>query len=114
RDRVVPTRASDRRQGGEAPGLTHPPRADRRSASPYGLGSTTTGAPNQTGRNDGHQRGENMAASGDTRWPSAGRNRWPLTAGVPKASGKAEIGTPVTMEEVADRLTSALLKVVSN
>ncbi len=35
-------------------------------------------------------------------------------AGVPKAIGKAENGTPVTMEEVADRLTSALLKVVSN
>src|SRR5439155_7373027 len=35
-------------------------------------------------------------------------------AGVPKAIGKAENGTPVTMEEVADRLTLALLKVVSN
>jgi len=30
--------------------------------------------------------------------------------GVPKAIGNAENGTPVTMEEVADRLTSALLK----
>ena len=35
-------------------------------------------------------------------------------AGVPKAIGNAGDGTPVTMEEVADRLTSALLKVVSN
>ncbi len=34
--------------------------------------------------------------------------------GVPKAIGNAENGTPVTMEEVACRLTSALLKVVSN
>ena len=34
--------------------------------------------------------------------------------GVPEAVGNAEESTPVTMEEVADRLTSALLKVVSN
>jgi len=34
--------------------------------------------------------------------------------GVPEAIVNAENGTPVTMEEVADRLESALLKVVSN
>jgi len=33
---------------------------------------------------------------------------------VPKAVGNAEDGTPVTMEEVAYRLTAALVKVVSN
>jgi hypothetical protein len=27
------------------------------------------------GRTDGHQRGENMTATGENRWPPAGRNR---------------------------------------
>jgi hypothetical protein len=31
------------------------------------------------GRFDGHQWGENMATSGEKRWPRMGRNRWPLT-----------------------------------
>jgi RNA-directed DNA polymerase len=34
-------------------------------------------------------------------------------AGMPKALGKVRPGTPVTMEEVVDRLTSAMLKVAS-
>ena len=37
-----------------------------------------------------------------------------LRAGAPKASGKVGIAAPATMEEVANRLTSALLKVASN
>ena len=41
--------------------------------------SATTGALPDTGRTDGHQRGENMAAVGENRWPPLGRNRWPLT-----------------------------------
>jgi hypothetical protein len=31
------------------------------------------------GRTDGHQRGQNMAAIGENRWPPLGKNRWPLT-----------------------------------
>jgi len=37
-----------------------------------------------------------------------------LRAGAPKAIGKVGIAAPATMEEVANRLTSALLKVASN
>jgi RNA-directed DNA polymerase len=37
-----------------------------------------------------------------------------LRAGAPKATGKVGIAAPATMEEVANRLTSALLKVASN
>src|SRR6516162_10668201 len=37
-----------------------------------------------------------------------------IRAGAPKAIGNAEIAAPATMEEVAKRLTSALLKVASN
>jgi hypothetical protein len=52
-------------------------------------------------------RGAARSASWDL---SEGRS----LAGVPEAIGDAEDGTPVTMEEVANRLTSALVKVVSN
>src|SRR5205807_7713716 len=37
-----------------------------------------------------------------------------LRAGAPKATSKVGIAAPATMEEVANRLTSALLKVASN
>ena len=37
-----------------------------------------------------------------------------IRAGAPKAIGKTETAAPATMEEVAKRLTSALLKVASN
>ena len=37
-----------------------------------------------------------------------------IRAGAPKAIGNAEMAAPATMEEVAKRLTSALLKVASN
>ena len=37
-----------------------------------------------------------------------------VRAGAPKAIGNAEMAAPATMEEVAKRLTSALLKVASN
>ena len=37
-----------------------------------------------------------------------------VRAGAPKATGKVGIAAPATMEEVATRLTEALLKVASN
>ena len=52
------------------------PRADRRSTSPYGLGSATTGAL--------PKRGEPMATSGEKTCPPVGRfdgRRWGETDG---------------------------------
>jgi group II intron reverse transcriptase/maturase len=50
---------------------------------------------------------------GATRWAASDRSG-AGRAGVPEAIVKAGNATPVTMEEVADRLTSAMKKVVSN
>lgn len=36
-------------------------------------------APTTAERTSGRQWGENVAASGENRWPEMGRNRWPLT-----------------------------------
>ena len=55
-------------------------------------------------------------ATADHQAKSPGRQR-PVSDGrvaVPKAVVNAQTGPSVTMEEVASRLTSALLKVVSN
>ena len=60
--RQLPTRASDRRERSQAPGLTH----DHNPA-----GGEKRWPP--AGRNDGHQPG--------SQWPPVGRNRWPLTQG---------------------------------
>jgi DNA replication protein DnaC len=68
----------DRRQGGDAPGLTRAARYRRSAARPTASRPRVDSA---LGRSDGHQWGEKMAAAGEIRWPPLGRNRWPLTAG---------------------------------
>ena len=73
----LPARPSDRRQGGDAPDLTRASALDRRSD--LALRARLRDDAPVVGTSDGRQRGENMAASGENRWPPLGRNRWPLT-----------------------------------
>ena len=51
-------------------------------ARPTAFAPSRPRAPNDHGENHGRQRGENMAATGEIRWPPLGRTRWPLTGEV--------------------------------
>ena len=52
--------------------------AQRAIAAPLGLRPQLRD-DSALGRTDGHQRGDNVTAAGENRWPYLGRNRWPLT-----------------------------------
>jgi hypothetical protein len=73
------------------------------------------------GRTDGRQWQENMAASGEIRWPPPGRNRWPLTvqqrstppAAAPTAMHPAPSGSCVSRLAIARPSGAAPLLIVA-
>jgi len=96
-DRVVP-------EGGVMP-------AERAGSSPGGQGKAVPVEETAMQLSLPIATAENP--QGATRRKTRGR-LGALRAGAPKAIVNAETAAPATMEEVADRLTSALLKVASN